>query len=460
MRYLVRDKAFYATFFRLALTIALQNVIVFGVTLADGIMLGRFSETAFSGVTLVNQVQFFLQMLIMGVTEGVVILGSRAWGKRDTQSVVRIAGIGLKFAIGIAALLWGLMFFWTSDVLSLLSNEMAVVAEGAKYGRIICFSYVFFAVTQVLIASLRSVETVKIGLAVSTITLLISVGLNYVLIFGNFGAPRLGAQGAAISTLIARIVETLVVVFFVWKVDRKLNMRLRVLWQRNAELLKNFVRVTWPVFLSNAFWGLAISIQTAILGRMGEATITANGIATTVFQIVSVVAYGSASATGVIIGKTIGEGRIEKIKPYAVTMQVMYVIIGLLSGVVLFALRPGILSLYSVSEEAQGLAMSFMTVLAVTIIGTSYQMPCLVGMVRAGGETNFVLRNDMIFMWGLVLPSALLAAFMFHWPATVVFVCLKADQVLKCLVAVVKVNRFGWVRDLSAPAKKPQVQNQ
>ena len=193
-----------------------------------------------------------------------------------------------------------------------------------------------------------------------------------------------------------------------------------------------------------------MAVQTAILGHLGSEAIAANSIATTVFQILSVIVYGSASATSVLIGKTIGEGRMDMIRQYAKTLQVLYILLGLATGVLLYCSKDAILAFYAVSPGAKELALQFITVLSVTVCGTAYQMPALTGIVRSGGDTKFVLYNDTIFMWMIVLPSSALAAFVFDFSPTAVFICLKSDQILKCFVAVVKVNRYRWIKQFDA----------
>ncbi len=446
MKLFVREKYFYERFFSLTITIALQNVIVFGVNLADNVMLGRYTESALSGVALVNQIQFLLQMFVMGIGEGLIIIASRAWGAKDTDSIKRALSVTMRLCLGVTAALFFTVLLLPHQVMSLFSNDEAVLGEAVRYLRIICFSYPFFAVTNMLLCGLRSVETVKIGFYVSLTTLFTNVALNYILIFGKFGAPRLGVEGAAIATLISRVIETAIVIVFVGRFDRKLALRLRDFKLFDRAVLVQYLRVGSPVFWSSAMWGAAMAVQTAILGHMGSATIAANSIATTVFQILSVVTYGSASATAVIIAKTIGEGRVGRVREYAVTAQVLFLIIGVLTGLMVFVCKDLVISFYDISAQARALAVQFMTVLSVTVVGTSYQMAALTGIVRGGGDTKFVLINDLIFMWGIVLPTSWAAAFWLNLPPLAVFICLKSDQILKCFVAVVKVNRFRWIK--------------
>ncbi|WP_422659940.1 MATE family efflux transporter [Paenibacillus sp. EC2-1] len=450
MKLFVREKQFYKSFFWLTLIIGLQNIISLGVNLSDNVMLGGYSEPALSGVALANQIQFLLHMLVMGAGEGLVIMASRYWGAKDILSIRRVASIGMRMAVVLSAVLWAIVFFFPHGVLSIFTSGQSVIDEGVKYLQIICFSYVFFAVTNILLASLRSVETVKIGFIVSLSTLIINVALNYVLIYGHLGFPELGVRGSAIATLLARMIETVIVISYIKRYDRKILLKLKDFFQLDLSLFKQYIKVGSPILLSNTIWGLAMGAQTAILGHMGEAAIAANSIATTIFQLVTVVIYASASATAVLIGKTIGEGFSDKIKAYAKTLQILYLLLGLGTGLILFILKDYVLGFYTISGEAKALALQFMTILSITVVGTAYQMPALTGIVRSGGDTKFVLYNDFIFMWLIVLPSSFLCAFVFDLSPIVTFICLKSDQILKCFVAIVKVNRYRWIRSFES----------
>ncbi|MCJ8006492.1 MATE family efflux transporter [Lederbergia wuyishanensis] len=452
MSLFVREKSFYKTFFTLTVIIGLQNVITFGINLSDNLMIGGYSESALSGVALANQIQFVLQMLVMGVGEGMVIMSARYWGAKNIGSIKKISSIGMRISILVGLVMWAIIFFFPEAVLSLFTNDVNVIAEGTNYLKIICFSYIFFSITSILVAILRSVETVKIGFILSTSTLIINVCLNYILIYGHFGFPSLGVQGAAIATLTSRIIELIIIIIFVKRFDQKIYLKLRDFLQFELDLFKQYINLGSPIIMSNFIWGLAMAVQTAILGHMGAAAIAANSIATTIFGIVAVAVFASASATTVLIGKTIGEGNVNKIKSYAKTLQILYLIIGFCTGIILFFTKDFVLDFYTISTEARSLALQFMTVLSITVCGTAYQMPALTGIVRSGGDTKFVLINDTIFMWMIVLPASALCAFVFELSPLITFICLKSDQILKCFVAIVKVNRFKWIRTFDSAA--------
>ena len=189
--------------------------------------------------------------------------------------------------------------------------------------------------------------------------------------------------------------------------------------------------------------------NSAIMGRQNaEGVVAGLSIANTMHNLAYVVMNGMAGAVGIITGKTIGEGKESLMREYARTVQVLFLCLGLITGLSVFLLKKPFISMYAVSGAAQAQANSLINVISVTLIGTCYQAACLFGLVKSGGDTAFVFKNDTIFVFLVVLPSAI-AATAIGAPAWVVFACLKCDQILKCFVALVKINRFDWMKNLT-----------
>ena len=447
--YMIKDKYFYKTFFSLFFVVALQNLIVFSVNLADSIMLGSYSETAMSGVSLANQIQFLLQMFVNGAANGLVVIASQYWGKKHLEPIKKVFAAAFFAGVAISLVIMTAVLISPEGVLNILSNEAEIVKEGARYIEIMAFTYIIFAVTNILIALMRSVEAVRIGFYTSLFAFVFNVGLNYCLIFGNFGFPEMGVIGAAVATLVSRIVEFIAVLVYVFVIDKKLKLRPKDVLSLEKTYIKDYIKAGLPLIGSGGSWGIAMTVQTSIIGRLGAAAIGANGVAAPIFQVVSVLYTSSGNASSVLIGKTVGEKDIPRVKKYSKKLQIMYIIIGLISCVCLLLARDSIISMYDVTAETAALSATFINILAVTVIGSSYEAPCLCGIVSGGGDTGFVFKNDIIFMWCIVLPLAFLSAFVFNWPVAVTFFILKSDQLTKCLVAIPKVNRYKWIRVLT-----------
>ena len=447
--FLVRDKQFYKTFFVLTLFISLQQLITFSVNLADNLMLGAYSETALSGAALVNQIQYLLQTIVSGFSSGVVVLGAQYWGKKDIQPIKRIFSMGFKFSALVGVVFFLITALSPAGVLGLLTNDAAVIEQGVIYLSIMSFTYILFAISNAIIMSLRSVETTMIGPIVSLVTLGINATLNYCLIFGNFGFPEIGILGAAAATCTSRVAELVIVLIYLFAVDKKLRLKLKDLLRPDFFYFKDYILVTLPIVGSSGFWGLAMVAQTAILGHMSAAAIAANSVAGTVFQIASVIAICSANSSSVVMGKTIGEGKLDKVRPYSRTLQTLFVIIGVASGVVLFLLKDLILGFYTLTPETRALSNSFILVLCVTLVGSAYEFPVSAGIIQGGGDTKYAFLVDTLFMWCFTIPFSALSAFVWNFPPLITFMFLKSDQLLKCIPNAIKCNRYKWVKELT-----------
>lgn len=450
---MIREKTFYKSFMVLALSLAMQNLLTYGVNMMDTLMLGRYSQDAMGGVSLCNQVQYLLQMLVVGAGEGAVVLGSQYWGKGKLEPIPHIIGVALRFGGALAVLMFGVVLFFPHQLLSLLSNDVAVIAQGAKYFQIICFTYIIFTVTNILVASLRSIGIVKIGYVISGSTLVINVCLNYCLIYGNFGFPELGVRGAAVATLVSRCVELLIVIYYFKYKEHRLNLTLRKLLHIDTSYIRDYTRVSSPVLINQALWGVAQMVQTGILGHLGGDVTAANAIAVQVFQVLSVVAYGAASAAGIVVGRTIGEGNEQRLHPLVHTLQVLFIAIGLCSGFAIFALRVPILHLFggTLTENAYRYSMQFMLVLAITTVGTAYQMACDNGIIRGGGDTSFSAKMNLVSMWLIIVPFSAMAAFWWQCAPVVVFFLLKWDQLYKAIPVIIRLRSWKWVKKVTRP---------
>ena len=444
-----KDRSFYKSLLLLAIPIALQNLVTFSVNLADSVMVGSLGDAAVSGMYMGNQIQTLLQVFSGGIEGAILILAAQYWGKRDTASIRKIVAIGIRFSVAVGALLTLVCALFPAKIIGLFTKDGATIETGATYLGIVCFSYLFFCLTQSLIAAMRSVELARIGLYVSLCSLFTNVGLNYVLIYGKLGFSPMGIRGAAIATLIARIIETAIIALYVFVYDKRLTFRPADLLASDHLLLKDFVRYGSPIIAGQMVWATNMLMASAIMGRQtAPGAVVAMSIAGTMNNLAYVVMNGMSGAVGIITGKTIGAGQETKMREYAKTVQILFLLLGVATGLAVFSIKLPFISLYAVSDAAIAEAIRYCNVLSVTLIGTCYQAACLFGLVKSGGDISFVFKNDCIFVFLVVLPSAI-AATVLHAPAWVVFACLKCDQILKCFVAVVKINRFDWMKNLT-----------
>ena len=445
----VRDASFYRTFFPLLLVIVLQQLAALAVNLADNIMLGRYSELALSGASLVNQLQFTLQQIAAGIGMGIVVLAAQYWGQKRTEPIKKIISLGVKCGFFSGVLFFAISQLAPAGVLGLFTRDTEVIAEGVRYLKVICWTYPVFGLSNSLMYALQSVETAMIGTVMSCSTICINVCLNYCLIYGNFGAPELGIVGAAVATLVSRLVELGIILVYILFLDKKLHMKLWELLRWDGTYLPDYLKVSTPIVISGLLWGVAQAAQTAIPGHMSATAIAANSIAIILFEIFAVLGAACANTASVVTGKTIGAGKLDKVKAYSKTMQGIFLLGGLFSGGMLFWCKDWIVNFYTVSPAVKAMAVDFMTVLSVASIGSCYEYPVEGGIIAGGGSTKYAAVVDNLFMWLFTIPSAALSAFVFQFPPVVTFAFLKADQILKCIPNCITCNRYRWVKRLT-----------
>lgn len=445
-----KDKQFYRTFAVLCITLMLEQAVILSVNLADNIMLGSYSEHSLAGVAAVNQIQFILQQVVYAVSNGLIILGSQYWGQKRTLEIRKLSAISMHISLILVIALFVAVSLFPHEILGLFTPSEAIISEGVRYLDIIRYSYIFFGISAILLGTMRVVESVKIALIVSVISLVLNCSINYVLIYGRFGAPEMGVRGAAIGTLIARIVECLIYIVFVFIHDKRVQLRPRDLLTSDKTMLRDFLRVSSPIILTQTLWGLSNALQTVILGHMNDVAIAAQSISSNIFLLLKVASVGASSAASIIIGKSIGENRdMKQLREYTRTLQVMFVCIGLVLGVSLFFIRIPLLRIYNISDETRSLANAYMIIQSVVLVTMSYQMPTNGGIIRGGGDTKFIMIVDLVSIWGIVLPLSFLAAFVWELSPVIVIMLLNSDQVFKCIPAFIRVNSYKWVRKLT-----------
>lgn len=444
-----KEKKFYKLILSIALPIAVQNLITFAVSMIDTMMLGSLGEVQLSAASISNNLFFILTILIFGLAGGSNILISQYWGKGDVKTIHKILSIMYRACVIIAAIFIVIAIIFPSGFMKIYTTDIRVIEEGTKYLRVIAVGYVFYAITNCTIMMLRSVKTVKISLVVYTASLIVNAFFNYILIFGKFGAPALGVKGAAIATVIARITELSIVLIFMIKYENKINLKMIHLLKVDKLILKDFLSNCTPVLFNEFLWSTGSTMISIILGRLGTETVAANSISNVVFQFVTVFIFGLSNATAVIIGNTIGEGKNEKAKEYSLTVGVLSIIMGIMAAGVILLIRPIVVDFYNVSQITKDIAIQIMGSMSIIVVFQSFGVTLMMGVLRGGGDAKFVLVNDIIFLWLVAIPCGFLTAFVLRWPIAAVFFVVKSDEIIKSIIASIRVLSGKWVRNVT-----------
>lgn len=442
-------KSFYKNVFALVMPMAVQNLINVGVTATDVFMLGRVGEKVLSGASLAGQIQFIMMLIFFGITAGSTVLTAQYWGKRDTDTIERILGMGLSSGILVAAVFTVLAFFIPDTLMRIYTSDAVVVTEGAKYLRIVGLSYLFMAVTQVYLNIMRSIERVVVATVVYFISLFVNIIINAVLIFGMFGAPRLEIVGAAIGTLCARITELVLVLLYARYKNDIVKIRVRHLVHMDKVLFLDYVRYAMPVVLNEMMWGLGTSCNTAIIGHLGSEAVAANSVAQVARQLAQVVVFGISSATAIWLGKTLGEGKTEHARAYAKRFIWLSLILGGLGGGMILLSGPIVIRVLTLSAQSQSYLNFMFFVMSYFVVGQAFNTTMVCGIFRSGGDTKFGLYMDVTTMWGCSILLGGAAAFVFHAGVPAVYAILMSDEIIKVPICIWRYRKYKWLRNVT-----------
>lgn len=452
--FFTKDPIFYRSFFKLMIVIALQNLVAYSVNMLDNIMLGSYSQTALSGAATVNQIFFIVNQIALAIGNALVAIGSQYWGSKQAEPIRKITKVALFFSLVIAVLLFIMCACIPEKLVGIFTTSGEIVEAGVSYLYVIKWTFLLFMISNLLIAMLRSVETVQIAFLISVVSLIVNGGINYVLIFGRFGFPEMGIRGAAIGTLTARIIELGIVLLYIWKKDRKVGLFCGklldgVIGNEGRENWISFLKVCIPILTSSLLWAISVPMQTAILGHLSADAIAANSVSSTFFQYLKVIVIAIAGASAVVIGKDIGSGEEERVRCDGRTLSVLYLFLGICLGMLLFLLRGPLLSMYRLSDQATLYADHFMIIMSVIMVGMAYQMPVGVGIIQGGGDTRFSLYLNLISVWVIVMPLSFLTAFYWKLPVEMVVMAVQSDQIFKCLPIFLRFKSYKWIHKLT-----------
>lgn len=442
-------KAFYKMAFSLVLPMALQNLINVGISSVDVLMLGKVSETVLSAASLAGQVQFIMILLFFGLTSGAAVLTAQYWGKGDKESIIKIMGICMRFSILIALFFTAAVLLFPSQIMSIFTNQPQVIAEGAKYLRIVSLSYIFMSVTMIYLNVMRSVERVVVSTIVYLISLVTNVLIAAILIFGLFGMPQMGIKGAAIATLASRGIELLCVIIYANKFNDVLHFKLSSLFTRDKLLFKDFLYYSIPVIANELMWGAGVAMNAVVIGHLEESVISANAVAQVARQLATVISFGLSNATAIMVGKAIGENNLETAKDYAKRFIKLSILAGIGGAIVILIARPIAMSALNLTPHTNNYLSMMMLVMSYFVVAQALNTTLVVGVFRAGGDTRFGLFLDVSTMWGGSILVGALAAFIFKWSVPVVYIILMSDEIIKIPLTLYRYRSRKWLNNVT-----------
>ena len=446
------DKELYLKMLKIAIPISLQSLITVGINLMDTIMLSKMGDAQISASSLAGQFINLFMICCMGIGMGASVLTSRFWGMQDKHSLKKTITIMLRFVVIFSSVFTAITITSPEWIMRIYSNEAPIITHGVTYLKWMIPTYICTGLSLTCTIVLRTVGQVRIPLYCSISAFFINVFFNWVFIFGHFGAPRMEIGGAALGTLIARVFELLFICGYFFFIDKRIRYRLKDFFMKCRDLLGEYIRISIPVLISDGLLAFGNNTVAMIMGRIGETFVAANSVTTVVQQLSSVLTTGVCNASGIITGHTMGEGDIDKAQRQGYTFLFIGFIIGCFSALVIFLLRGPIINYYDVSPEAKTIAWDLMNAIIIINIFQSMNSILTKGVLRAGGDTTFLMAGDILFLWVASIPLGYLAGLKWGLPSFWIYTCLKIDQIIKCVWCYFRLRSGKWLKKIKGQA--------
>lgn len=452
------DRTFLTSMLRLALPIALQNLLASSLALIDTVMVGGLGEAPLASVALAGQWIVLMNLVLVGVSSGAAVFVAQFWGKEDMSGIRKVYGLAMISAI-TTAIIFGLVgFVFPRQVMSLYTNDTQAINVGAQYLRIVAVAYVFFAINSPTNMLLRSTESVKIPFICSGIAVASNTLMNWILIYGKFGLPALGVQGAAIATVISAGINTILLLAMSWRKSTAIHASYKQFLSFDRRFALEFFKVSIPVMLNEASWAIGSSIMNAILGRMGTVNYSAYAIASSAMNLILVFFIGINSACAVMVGKRIGVGDIRGGYLDAKRFLAWTVLMGVVLGSLLISSRDLVLMLFKITPEGIVVARNVIFVCSSFLPLSMMIYVTISGVFRSGGDTKTGFMMDTVCIYGFSIPFIALAAFVLKWPFIFIYVLTLVDNFIKLVWGMIHFTRAKWIRPVTEEGKDALVQ--
>lgn len=446
------DKELYLKMAKIAIPVSLQSLITVGINLMDTIMLSKMGDAQISASSLAGQFINLFMICCMGIGMGASVLTSRFWGMQDKHSLKKTITIMLRFVVVFASVFTAITIISPEWIMRIYSDEAPIITHGITYLKWMIPTYICTGLSLTCTIVLRTVGQVRIPLYCSISAFFVNVFFNWVFIFGHLGAPRMEIGGAALGTLIARVFELCFICGYFFFIDKRIRYRLKDIFMKCRDLLGEYIRISIPVLISDGLLAFGNNTVAMIMGRIGETFVAANSVTTVVQQLSSVLTTGVCNASGIITGHTMGEGDIDKAQRQGYTFLFIGFIIGCFSALVIFLLRGPIINYYDVSPEAKAIAWDLMNAIIIINIFQSMNSILTKGVLRAGGDTTFLMAGDILFLWVASIPLGYLAGLKWGWPSFWIYTCLKIDQIIKCIWCYFRLRSGKWLKKIKGQA--------
>lgn len=445
---LKEDKAFLRGLMTLAIPIILQSLVTASLNLLDNLMIGSLGEEEIASVGLANQYYMIYYHAIMGIVCGAGVFMSQFWGRRDRESIHKFLGIALTAGMLTSLLFSGVALFLPEEIIHVFTRDPQVTALGSEYLRAVAPSYLFTTVSMAFAMALRSTGQTKVPMYGSVIGLLFNGILNYIFIFGKFGAPVMGVGGAALGTTISRGVEMIFILSVIYSKKNVVAGGIRELMAYNIELVGRYFKTAVPIIFNDLMWIMGITAYSVAYARLGTNATATMQIATTINNMFNIFGIGIANAAAIMIGNKIGAMKEAEAREDAVKISVFGSLLGCIIGVLFYLVAPAVAGLFKVSPDTYKNVVVVLRIMAVVLPVRLFGIIQIIGVLRGGGDVVFSIVTELFAVWGIAVPLAFIGVTMLDIPIYMIYALVCLEEPFKAAVTIPRLRGGKWIKNL------------
>ena len=428
-------KHFYRTMLAIALPIIIQHLISIGLNMVDTVMIGRLGENELAAVGIANRIYFMFAIFCFGFYSGASVFVSQYWGVRDVKNIRKIFGIEVTGGLVISSAFTLVLQLFPYQIMRIFIKDPVVIGLGVEYLRVVSLIFIFTSMSFAISFNSRSIRMIKMPTIINVIAIALNTFLNYILIYGHFGMPALGVKGAALATLVARLLEFILLSSYIYK-DRShpLAGTFIELFSWEKSMLKKVFRTSLPVFINEILWVTGTSVYYIAYGLIGAEAVAVVQVSFTISDFFQSLFFGLGGACAVMIGNELGRSEIQNAYDYALRFIKITFVFSILVSIMMYLIRGPIIEFYDFKESTNLMLNRSLIVSAIFLTPKMQSYLIIVGILRSGGDTKFCMVADSIFVWLIGIPLAFISVLVFKWPIYLVLVAVFTEEALKFVV--------------------------
>lgn len=444
----IQVDCYYKKILIIAFPIIIQGLVSSSFGMVDTLLIGSIGESGIAAVGIANQYLFNFTLIILAIGAGCSMFVARYYGSNDKDNILNITGIVIKASSLVSIIFALITWFYSIEIMKFFTIDEQLIIMGSSYLKIVSASLIPYSISTVFVSALRGIQETKYPMIASIVALILNTVLNFLLIEGHLGFPSLKVKGAALATLVSRIIEVFIILCVVYFNKKEVAIKFKHILEFNFSLFKKFIRSATHMILNDWLCGFAATIYMMAYAKFGKDILAAIQIAGTIQDVVFVVIGGLSTAIAIYIGKDIGENKSNIAYEHGQKSLKLSIVAGIIGGLILFCICPSLLNLFNISPTTSQIALKILWIYAFFMFIRFINFVFLSGILRGGGDTKWSMIVEIMTLWIIAVPIVFAGVFIFKLPIYIIILMTMVEEIIKAFLAARRFKSKKWIKEI------------